>query len=247
MLATGPAPAVTRSDVSFVVISGAPHVDLNQAAIFGDGDRRAAHDIVGIVHAADVPCLLGVSSTVEDDVSSALGAGGFEALNQREALFIAHEPPPVGPSAFQVRRIRSDDDRVGALRVLIEAHDYDPDLVAAMWGPALLDRPDVGGWVAWDGADRVSCAYVTRVGRTLSVFDMVTPPRHRRRGAGRAVFANALAEAWTWGGTDADHVAFWASPAGRPMYESMGFAVADDIDVWAFGASPEDLAAVGAG
>jgi hypothetical protein len=31
------------------------------------------------------------------------------------------------------------------------------------------------------------------------------------------------------------------------MYESMGFAVADGVDVWTYGASPEDLAAVGTG
>ena len=124
---------------------------------------------------------------------------------------------------------------------------YAPDLVATLWGPALLDRPDVGGWVAWDGDEPVSCVYVTRVGRTLGFFDMMTPPRHRRRGAGRAVLTNALAEAWTWDGTDADHVAFWASPAGRPLYEAMGFTVVDDVSVWTYGASPEDMAAVGAG
>ena len=247
MLSAGPTPDVTRSDVSFLILSGAPHVDLNQAAIFGDGDRRAARAIVEAVHAADVPCLLGVSSTVRDDVSTTLVAGGFEATPQREALFFADEPPQRGPTAFQVRRIRSDDDRAGALRVLIEAHDYAADLVAAMWGPALLDRPDVGGWVAWDGDEPVSCVYVTRVGRTLGFFDMMTPPRHRRRGAGRAVLSNALAEAWSWDGADADHVECWATPAGRPLYESMGFTVADEIDVWTYGATPEDLAAVGVG
>jgi GNAT superfamily N-acetyltransferase len=247
MLSAGPATFASRTDVRFAALSGAPHVDLNQAGLFGDADRATAQEIVAIVQAADVPCLLGVSSTVRDDVDQALYAGGFEPTSEREALFFADEPPVIGPSAFQVRRVATAADRAGAQQVLLETHDYDRRLVATMWGPALLDRPDVDGWVAWDGADPVSCAYVTRVGRSLSVFDMMTPPRHRRRGAGRAVLANALTEAWTWGGSDADHVAFWATPAGRPMYESMGFAVADDIDVWTYGASPDDLAAVGVG
>jgi GNAT superfamily N-acetyltransferase len=247
MLSAGPAPATTRTDARFVVLSGAPHVDLNQAGMFGDGDRADAEAIAAIVQAADVPCLLGVSSSVRDDVAGALLAGGFEAMAQREAMFLADRPPAVRPSAFQVRRIGSPDDRAGAHQVLLGTHDYDSTLIAEMWGPSLLDRPDVGGWVAWDGDEPVSCAYVTRVGRSLSVFDMMTPPRHRRRGAGRAVLTTALTEAWTWDGVEADHVAFWASPAGRPMYESMGFVVADDVNVWTFGASPEDLAAVGAG
>ena len=36
------------------------------------------------------------------------------------------------------------------------------------------------------------------------------------------------------------------SPAGRPLYEAMGFVVADEVDAWTLGASAEDLAAVGA-
>lgn len=247
MLSAGPSPATTHSDRHFVVLSGAPHVDLNQAVLFGEADRQTAERIAAVVQAADVPCLLGVSSTVRDDVTHALREGGFEAMTQREAMFYADEPPAVGPTAFQVRRVRTAEDRAGAQHVLLETHDYHPDLTSAMWGPALLDRPDVGCWVAWDGEEPVSCAYVTLVGRSLGVFDMMTPPRHRRRGAGRAVLANALTEAWTWGGVEADYAAFWASPAGRPMYESMGFDVADDVDVWTYGASPEDLAAVGAG
>jgi GNAT superfamily N-acetyltransferase len=247
MLSAGPSPAPTRSDDHFLVFSGAPHVDLNQAVLFGDADRTTADSIVAAVQAADLPCLLGVSSTVRDEVGDALRAGGFDRMSQREAMFHAEGPPAVGPSAFQVGRVRTAEDRAAIQQVLLGAHDYRQDLVAEMWGPALLDRPDVDGWVAWDSAEPVSCAFVTRVGRSLSVFDMMTPPRHRRRGAGRAVLATALTEAWTWDGIDADYVAFWASPAGRPMYESMGFAVADDVDVWTYGASPEDLAAVGTG
>jgi hypothetical protein len=34
---------------------------------------------------------------------------------------------------------------------------------------------------------------------------------------------------------------------GRPLYESIGFSVVDAVDVWTHGASPEDMAAVGAG
>jgi hypothetical protein len=44
-----------------------------------------------------------------------------------------------------------------------------------------------------------------------------------------------------------DRTLFWSSPAGRPLYESLGFEIADTVDVWARGASAADLAAVGAG
>ena len=39
---------------------------------------------------------------------------------------------------------------------------------------------------------------------------------------------------------------FWASPARRPLYEAMGFVIADDADARSLGARAEDLAAAGA-
>lgn len=246
MLSAGQAPSVARRPGSFLVLSGAPHVDLNQAAIFGDGDRRDAQAIVEAASAADVPCLLAVSSTVRDDVSDTLRDGGFDAAPELEALFYAPVPPAVGPSAFQVRQASNAEDRLGIERVFAGSHGYDPALVASMWGPALLDRTDVGGWVAWDDDEPVSCVFVTRVGRSLGVFDMMTPARHRRRGAARAVLTQALSDASAWG-DPTDAIAFWATPLGRPLYESLGFTVADTMAVWTLGASPEDLAAVGVG
>jgi len=247
MLSAGPESRAIHDVTSFVALSGAPHVDLNQAGIFDGGGAETAAEIVAIVQDAAVPCLLGVSSTAGSDVSQPLRDGGFEPLVQHEALFYSATTPPDGPTGFDVRRIRSADDMAGASHVLAAAHDYDPALIERMWGDALLDRPDVMGWLAWDGDEPVSCVYVTRVGRTLGAFDMMTPPRHRRRGAGRAVLTAALVDAWTWDGTDADHVEFWATPAGRPLYEALGFVAVDEVSVWTYGASPEDLAAVGAG
>ena len=161
-------------------------------------------------------------------------------------MFHAQTVPAAVPNAFQVRPVISEEDHAGVRQILAEAHGYDDALVALTHGPGLLSRSDVGCWIAWDRDDPVSCVFVTRVGRSLGVFDMMTPPRHRRRGAARAVLTQALSDASGWGDT-ADSVAFWATPAGRPLYESMGFTIVDDIDVWTLGASPEELAAVGIG
>ena len=248
MLGTGPAPAEDHRDGSFFALSGAPHVDLNQGAIFGPGGQADADAIAAAMRAAGVPLLLAVSASVGGSagVVAALHRHGFDRATVGEALFHAPVVPPREDSPFEVRRVRSAADHDGVARVFAEAHGYAPALVAAMYGPALVDRPDVGGWLAWDGDDPVSGVFVTRVGRTLAFFDMMTSPRHRRRGAGRAVLTHALADAAAE--TDGSpSVTFWSTPMGRPLYESMGFSVVDDIDVWTHGASPEDMAAVGAG
>ena len=101
--------------------------------------------------------------------------------------------------------------------------------------------------LALDGNEPVSCAFVTVIGRTLGLFDMMTPPRHRRRGAARALLGTALSSAAAELEGGIDGILFWASPAGRPLYESLGFSIADPVTAWTLGASAEDLAAVGAG
>ncbi len=221
-------------------------MDVNQTALFGDADAGTAHTLARHVAARDVPCLLGVSSTVAADVGDVLRANGWEPTGIPEAMFFAARLPPIAESAFEVRRVRGEADHAAVQRLFAEAHGYAPEFTAGMYGPSLLDRPDVGGWVAWDGPEPVSCVFVTRVDDSLGVFDMMTTPRHRRRGAGRSVLTRALADAAAWGEA-VDAIAFWSTPLGRPLYESLGFALVDDIAPWTLGASAEDLAAVGVG
>jgi predicted GNAT family acetyltransferase len=61
---------------------------------------------------------------------------------------------------------------------------------------------------------------------------MMTPTRHRRRGAARATLAAALDELWD-GGTEGAFL--WASPVGRLLYERVGFTVVDERRVWVLG------------
>ena len=71
----------------------------------------------------------------------------------------------------------------------------------------------------------------------------MTSPRHRRRGAARAVLTTALASHAAEGelGTF-----LWASPMGRPLYESLGFVPFDDVIPWIRGGTEEELAMIGA-
>ena len=81
------------------------------------------------------------------------------------------------------------------------------------------------------------------------MWDVMTPARHRRRGAARAVVGTAFAAvgaATAAAGPPIEQTIFWSSPAGQPLEKSMGFVDADRVDAWALGASEEDVIAVGA-
>jgi GNAT superfamily N-acetyltransferase len=237
------------TDRVIFVTSGAQHVDLNQAVLLPDATESDAQDLVEMVLAASVPVLLASSDGVRPRVAPVLASAGFQSLAQPEALYWRPGPPPAPDgTAFEVRRVETDAD-VTAMQVLFDAaHGYEPDLVRGMFGERLRTDDSASGWIAWDAAEPVSFAIVTRVGGSLSLWNVLTSPRHRRRGAARAVIAAGLAAVSARAaaqGSPIRSTLFWSTPAGRPLYESMGFVVADAIAAWVFGASEADLAAVG--
>jgi hypothetical protein len=243
----GPRPTSEVSERWFVAASGADHVDLNQAALFGAASESDAQDLAARVLAAGAPFLLSCSDGVVDRVARTLAAADFQRLPNREALFHRAGPPPApAPSPFDVRRVRTAADIVAMSAVFEEAHGYDPALIYRLYGERVGIEDGFSAWLAWEGDEPVSFTIVTECMASLALWDVMTPIRHRRRGAGRAVVSSALAAAAAAAHSTIEETIFWSTPLGRPLYESMGFSIADDIDAWTLGASPEDLAAVGA-
>ena len=244
---SGPGPLHHATDRWFFTASGAQHVDMNQGALYGDATAADAERLAEAVVAAGVPCLLGCSDGVTERVAGSLRAAGFELLPNREAIFWRPGPPAAPePSPFEVRRVRSRDELAAMQSIFLEAHGYSAESIDQIYGGRLEGDEGFSAWLAWDGAEPVSFTIVIAVGASLSIWEVMTPPRHRRRGAARAVVAGALAAVAEAASHPIEETLFWASPAGRPLYETMGFVVADEVDAWAIGASPEDLAAVGA-
>ena len=76
----------------------------------------------------------------------------------------------------------------------------------------------------------------------LGVLEMMTPARHQRRGAGRALLTHALAAKWR---DDTEFAVLLATPAGRRLYESIGFVASDEVITRLRGLEDEVLAAIG--
>ncbi|MEJ7697782.1 MAG: hypothetical protein WKF78_14490 [Candidatus Limnocylindrales bacterium] len=195
MLQLGPAFREEHGDAHFIVLSGAPHAALNQAALFGAATERNAAAVAAAIGDGGQPAILAVSATVATDVSTVLERAGLVQAVRPEALFWMAGIPPVKDGPFEVRRAESDADLTTVPSIIETAHGYSSALAGRMYGRDLLTSAGVGCWLAWDGSEPVSWTFVTRVDGTSALFDMMTPPQHRRRGAARNVLTRALADA----------------------------------------------------
>ena len=244
---SGPSPTSVIGERSFFVASGASHLDLNQAGLFGDAGIADAIEMGRIAARAATPVLLARSEGVTTDVEGPLEEAGFTRLSAAEHLFcMPGTPQPSDLELFDVRRMTSLADIAAMQSIFVDVHGYERDLIGGMYGALDPADHDLSCWIAWDGDEALSLAFVTHAASSLALWEVMTPERHRRRGAARAVVVTALHEvAQLVGGVDRS--LFWSSPAGRPLYDSLGFAIADTVEAWVRGASEADLAAVGAG
>jgi hypothetical protein len=241
VMSGGRAPSRGSGRGWFAVVTGEPHCDLNECGLTSRATESDVHALVAFIAAAGVPALVSVASTVPDAVTAPLSAAGFARAPVREPLMWCACRPPVATNGLRVERVRSDADRERAIAIIADAHAMEPEVASR----ALARLPDPGdrvsAWLAHDGDEPVSVAWVTP-GPRIGVWEMMTPARHRRKGAARAALTSALEVVW---GRETEGAFLWSTPAGRPFYESVGFAAVDEAVSWTLGADQEFLAAIG--
>jgi ribosomal protein S18 acetylase RimI-like enzyme len=148
---------------------------------------------------------------------------------------------------FMTRHLNADDtnasplDRISIRRVPAEDHEtYNSALAAGYEAPEQVFRgfsaPDVlsaEGMTAYlveeDGVP-VATSFGVLVNGHVGIFNISTRPAYRRRGYARAATTAVLRDAYAQGA----HTAFLhCTPAGRGVYESLGFATSEEWLVYA--------------
>jgi GNAT superfamily N-acetyltransferase len=100
---------------------------------------------------------------------------------------------------------------------------------AADWSRLVRLEPS-GCFAARDGSRLVGTVTTTTYGRTTAwIGMMVIHPDFRRQGIGAALMRTAMAHLQSLGITS---VKLDATPAGRPLYESLGFVAEAEMERW---------------
>ncbi len=241
VMSGGRAPVWARGPGWFAVLTGEDHAELNECALTSRATASDARTLVDVIAAAGVPALLSVASAAAADLEAPLAAAGFVRGPRPEPLMWRSARPHADTGGLRVREVRTPRDRNRAIGLIAEAHAM--DAATASRAMAALPDPDgrVSAWLALSGDDPMSVVWTT-AGPRIGVWEMMTPVRHRRRGAGRAVLTSALARLWD---ADTQGAFLWSTPAGRPFYEALGFTAVDEAASWTLGADAAGLAAIG--
>jgi GNAT superfamily N-acetyltransferase len=223
----------TRS--SWCVLTGEPFADFNMAMVHGgETPEDDLREIDRLARRRDAPYLLFLAPALGERLAPAARALGLTEAG-RTPLMAHRTGHEDGAGDFRVE-VATDEPGWRAM-VALSAGAFDFPLDA--WtraAPARLDTPGLTVFVAYRGDEPVSTVTTTEAGGIVGVWTMGTPPELQRRGAGRAVLTHALRYHRQRG---CDLFYLLATPAGQPLYASVGFTTVADLPTWVRGHSTQ--------
>jgi len=127
--------------------------------------------------------------------------------------------PPAG--GVQVRAVDGADHKIYA-DTLAEGFETSPEVFGSLTSSHVLDATGFTAYLAEHEGAPVATGFASASGDCVGLFNIATPPRHRRRGYARTITQSMLNDAYASG----ERIAFLSpSEEGLPLYESMGFRI----------------------
>jgi GNAT superfamily N-acetyltransferase len=113
--------------------------------------------------------------------------------------------------------------------LIAAAFDEPRDVIARCIDVGMTETSGVETWIAWGEDGATGTVSMTPTGDTAGVTLMATPPEHQRKGIGRALLTQVIAD-YRSRGVRRFHLG--SSEAGRRLYDSLGFELVADLPVW---------------
>ena len=184
------------------------------------------------VEADGVPYCLQGRPAVEAVLAEVASSRGMVREEYEVPLMVYEGPPGMAPerppTGLVIRVLRPEEARIHA-EVAAAGFEAPAEFFEQLMTPASLERPDVRAYVGEVGGQRVTTGLAVRVGTAVGVFNIGTPPDHRRRGYAGAITARIVEDAlgdgagWAW---------LQSSDVGYGTYERLGFHTLESWSCW---------------
>jgi N-acetylglutamate synthase len=168
----------------------------------------------GTAHLEELAAQRGM--TADDDIP-------LMVLDDARALDAA-----LSADALVIRELAAED---ASLHAVTAASGFEAplELFRELITPEVLRVPGVHCYLGEVGGQAVTTCVGVTFGVFVGIFNVATPPQHRRHGYGGAVTARAIADGFASGATWS-----WlqASPSGLAVYERLGFRTVESWHCW---------------
>jgi GNAT superfamily N-acetyltransferase len=217
-----------------LLLSGEGAIDLNMLMI-GASPRATAFlaEAVDVARASGLPMVALVAPQAADQIAPVAAGLGLESAGTLPLMVLrADRPVPLGKPC-EVSRITDPGAIARMADIVGAAFAIEPRHVGPVYAGAFHPAASGELYAGQMAGQAMSSVVATPAGDTAGIWCMATPPERQGKGAGRALLTRVL-EALRQRGVSRFYL--FATPAGRPLYESIGFETLAECPAWALGA-----------
>ncbi len=217
-------------------ITRGPTADFNMALIdAAAGDEALLDEFVERVTREAVPAVFMLSSACAPRLGPMAKERGLVEAGTAPLMALTDRPSLPREPRFAVQRV-GDEKALGAVADLVAAaFTLDREWVGRTFcADALLDAPALSFFLASKEGEPYSAVTTTAGRTTVGIWSMATAPNRQRQGGGRAALLAAVEHHRRLG---AKTFYLIATPAGKPLYDSVGFTTVDEFPLWVAGMS----------
>jgi ribosomal protein S18 acetylase RimI-like enzyme len=177
-------------------------------------------DSIAEVEGRGVPCGVQVREGDIQDIEDEVARLGFTERTPFPGLTAAPDEFVDAPMSDLEIVHAQDEAGLEAAADVAGGHAGRIDITRELFPPGILRLPEMRVYVGFFQGEGVTAGIGYQTGRDVAIFNVVTPPGHRRRGYGAAITAHAVREGFANG---ADLAWLQASELGESVYRRLGF------------------------
>lgn len=215
-------------------ISGGPSADFNMCLVDDSPNvEELVAESIQRLDARRVPGVFMVSSKAADKLGGRIAAMGLAEAGEAPMMVFAGQTSTPS-AAYEVTQVDNAMDLDVVADLVASAFDLDRAWVGRTFAsPALLAGSGAVQYFVAKAAGRpMSTVTTTGAGSVIGIWSMATPPELQRRGAGKAALVGAIEQKQASG---AELFYLIATPAGKPLYDAIGFETVETFPLFVFG------------
>lgn len=233
LLAAYPDGWVLREGGAVAGVSGVPLPTLNGVwAEWAHPDPPTVAALLDRVAATGLPHCLQLRPGSGRALAELAATRGMSREEQDDPLMVMEDPARLGRAqhmaGLTIRQLRPDE---APLHVQVAAAGFETpqEPFRQMITPSALRLPGVRCYLGEADSHPVSTGIGVTLGAFVGIFNVATPPAHRRCGYGAAVTARAVSDGlaagarWSW---------LQSSPLGYHVYQRLGFRTVESWHTW---------------